>query len=137
MIFGAIFSLVVILPVMFWSNANYYELMLLFFLLGVAISSQIIAYPVVAESNPEYLTASSESVASVLIMSGGFLIPVFARILDLSWHHHFVDGLPVYSPHSFHLAFVLMPLGFIFALFAAFAIKETACRSYTERCQDA
>ena len=137
MIFGAIVSLAAIIPIMFWSAANYYELMSLFFLLGVAISSQIIAYPVVAESNPEYLTASSEGVASVLIMSGGFLIPVFARILDLSWHHHFVNGLPVYSSRSFHAAFALMPLGFVLALFAACAIKETACRSYTERHQDA
>lgn len=137
MIVGALASFAVIMPIMFWNSAQYVELMLLFFLLGIAISSQIIAYPVVAESNPEYLTASSEGVASVLIMSGGFLIPVFARILDLSWHHHFVGGLPVYSVHAFHAAFSLMPLGFVIALIAAVVIKETACRSYTERNQDA
>lgn len=133
MIFGALFSLAALLPIMIWQHLSYDILMVLFFMIGVAISSQIISYAVVAESNPEYLTGASEGLASVLIMSGGFLIPVFARLLDLSWHHHFVNGLPVYSLHSFQMAFLMMPVGFIIALIASIAIQETHCQSYTER----
>ena len=133
MIFGAILCLISILPVMFWSSASYVDLLILFFFVGVASSSQIIAYPVVAESNPEYLTASSEAVASVLIMSGGFFIPIFARLLDVSWQHHFINGLPIYSDHSFHLAFTIMPIAFVASLIAAMMLKETYCQSFTER----
>jgi MFS family permease len=133
MIFGAVFSIATILPIMLWQHLSYETLLILFFLIGFAISSQIISYAVVAESNPEFLTGASEGVASVLIMSGGFLIPVFARLLDLSWHHHFVNGLPIYSLHSFRVAFAIMPISFVIALLASFAIKETYCKSYTER----
>lgn len=132
MILGAILSIMSILPIMYL-NLNYDELLAMFFLLGFFTSSQIISYAVVAESNPETLTGASEGIASVLIMSGGFLIPVFAQLLDLNWHHYFVKGLPVFSLHAFQIAFLIMPVAFVIALFAAFVTKETYCRSYSER----
>lgn len=137
MVIGAVLSLAAILPIMYVQNLSFMALSALFFLIGFAISSQIISFAVVAESNPESLTGASEGVASLLIMSGGCLIPVFADLLDLNWHHHFVHGLPVYSLHSYHVAFALMPVAFILSLLAVGAIKETYCRSLKERQKDA
>lgn len=132
MILGAILSLAVILPIMYM-KLSYDELLMLFFLLGFVTSSQIISYAVVAESNSETLTGASEGIASVLIMSGGFLIPVFAELLDLNWHHYFINGVPIYSLHAFQIAFLIMPIAFAIALLAALITKETHCRSYSER----
>ena len=132
MIIGALLSLATILPVMYF-NLNYEKSLLLFFLIGFVISSQIISYAVVAESNPDNLVGASEGVASVLIMSGGFLSPVFAQLLDLNWHHYFINGLPVFSLHAYQTAFLIMPISFVIALVAAIFTKETHCESYAER----
>lgn len=133
MIMGAVACLLVILPLILVPSLNFTDLLLLFFLIGLTISSQIISYAIVAESNPSALTGASEGVASVLIMSGGFLIPMFAGLLDLNWHHHFVNGFPVYSTHAFNVAFLIMPIAFVIALGAAIAIKETYCKSFSQR----
>ncbi len=136
MIIGAVLSLIVMLPIMYMQHLSFHMLAILFFLIGFMISSQIISYAVVAESNPEALTGAAEGVTAMLIMSGGFLIPIFAQLLDLNWHHYFVQGLPVYSLHAYHVAFLLMPVAFILSILTAIAVKETYCRSFEERQHD-
>lgn len=133
MIVGAIASLAMILVIMYLPHLSLENLLILFFALGFAISSQIIGYPLVAESNPAILTGSAEGIASVLIMSGGFFIPVFPMLLNSHWNHIMKNGVPQYSLHDYHLAFLIMPVAFLIALIAAFAARETYCRAYEER----
>lgn len=132
MIVGVIVSLIIILGIMYLPNLSYDDLKILFFALGIAISSQIIGYPLVAESNPSILTGTSEGLASVLIMSGGFLIPVFPMLLNMHWNHAMQNGIPQYSLYDYHLAFLIMPIAFLVALVAAFLVKETHCCAYEE-----
>lgn len=133
MIVGVIGSLAFTFAIMYIPSLTLEDLLLLFFLLGFAISSQIIGYPLVAESNPAILTGSAEGVASVLIMSGGFLIPVFPMLLNLHWDHTMKNGIPLYSLNDYHLAFLIMPVAFLIALAAALMARETNCQSYEER----
>lgn len=133
MIWGAVLSMIVVLIIMFWHSAGYWDMWCLFFLLGFAISAQIIAYPLVAESNPESLTGAAEGIASVLIMSGGFLVPVFTRLLDLDWHQTFSQGFPLYPLSAYHLAFSLMPIAFGIGFCVVLLMKETHGRAYSER----
>lgn len=133
MIFGAIASIGVILAIMYAPNLSLDDLKILFFTLGFVMGFQIIGYPLVAESNPSILTGTAEGLASVLIMSGGFLIPVFPMLLNLHWNHAMKNGIPQYSLHDYHLAFLIMPIAFLIALIASFAIKETRCLAYEER----
>lgn len=130
MVIGAIASLVVILAIMYLPHLTFDHLLFLFFALGFAISSQIIAYPLVAESNPSVLTASSEGLASVLIMGGGFMIPVFPALLNLDWNHVMHNGIPSYNLVDYHIAFMIMPVAFVLGLIVSLFIKETHCRSY-------
>lgn len=132
MIVGTIASLTVVLAIMYLPHLSFNALKILFFIMGFAISSQIIGYPLVAESNPSILTGTAEGLASVLIMSGGFLIPVFPMLLNLHWNHLMKNGVPQYSLHDYHLAFLIMPVAFLIALIAAFAARETNCRAYEE-----
>lgn len=132
MIWGALASLAVILAIMYLPALSLFDLMTLFFLLGFVISSQIIAYPLVAESNPSILTGESEGLASVLIMSGGFVIPLFPALLDIHWNHHMSHGIPFYALSNYHLAFMIMPIAFVIAFFAAFVVRDTRCLSYEE-----
>ena len=73
MIWGAIFSLVLIFTLMYAPNLSLYTLMAIFFGLGFTTSTQIISYPLIAESNPLSLTGTAEGLASTLIMAGGVL----------------------------------------------------------------
>ncbi len=132
MIVGVITSLALILAIMYLPNLSFKDLLILFFALGFAVSSQIIGYPLVAESNPGILTGTAEGLASVLIMSGGFLIPVFPMLLNMFWNHTMKNGIPFYSVSNFHLAFLIMPIAFILALIAAIVIKETRCKAFEE-----
>lgn len=132
MILGAIASLMVIFAIMYVPHLSFFDLMLLFFALGFVISAQIISYPLIAESNPVMLTATAEGLASVLIMSGGFVIPAFPVLLNLYWNHAMHRGIPFYSMSNYHLAFWIMPAAFILAFFIALAVKETHCRSLEE-----
>lgn len=133
MIIGAIASLAAILAIMYSPHLSFEDLMILFFALGFVVSSQIIGYPLVAESNPAMLTGAAEGVASVLIMSGGFLIPVFPMLLNLHWNHLMKNGIPQYATQNYHLAFLIMPVAFLLALIAAFVVRETKCLSFEER----
>ena len=135
MIVGAIVSLAVILAIMYLPNLSLHDLLFLFFALGFAVSSQIIGYPLVAESNPSILTGTAEGLASVLIMSGGFLIPVFPMLLNMNWNHAMKNGIPQYSLYDYHLAFLIMPIAFIIALIAACFVRETHCLAFEESAQ--
>lgn len=130
MIVGAVASLAVILAIMYVPNLTFNDLMFLFFALGFVISAQIIAYPLVAESNPSTLTASSEGLASVLIMGGGFSIPLFPALLNLDWNHLIHNGVPTYNALDYHIAFMIMPVAFALGLVISFFVKETHCKSY-------
>ena len=117
---------------MYVPHLSFWYLLILFFLLGFVISSQIISYPLIAESNPAILTGTAEGLASVLIMGGGFAIPFFPALLDLYWDHTMHRGIPFYSVQNYHLAFMIMPIAFLIALVFACMIQETHCRAFEE-----
>ena len=133
MVVGAVLSLIVIVVMMSAPEAHFVTQLILFFLLGFFISSQTIAYPLVAESNSEQLTGSANAVASFLIMSGGFLIPMFTYLLNRHWSHKMIDGVPWYSLSDFHHAFMMMPIAFLLSLLVTCFLKETHCRSFSDR----
>ena len=131
MIFGAIASIAVILAIMYMPS-NFTGLLLLFFTLGFVISFQILGYPLIAESNSSVLTGTAEGLGSVLIMAGGFLIPVFPELLNIGWDHQMLKGVPLYSVSNYRTAFFIMPIAFLIALVAALIIRETRCRAFED-----
>jgi MFS family permease len=99
--------------------------MLLFFALGLFTSAQVISYPLIAESNPIEITATAESIASVLIMSGGMMVPVFGWLMGLHWHHTYLNHAPFYSTGDYRLAMSILPVAFLLSLITSFLIRET------------
>lgn len=133
MVMGAIASLIIILIIIYAPNLTFLSLSILFFILGFVVSSQVIAYPLVAESNPKILTGTSEGLASVLIMAGGFVIPLFPLLLNLHWNNMTINQIPIYSLTDYRLALMIMPIAFLIALGASFFVKETYCQSYVKK----
>jgi MFS family permease len=128
MIICAMFSLVIILIMMYAPHLTLLPSMLLFLLLGFFTSAQVLSYPLIAESNSRALTGTAEGLASVLIMAGGTSQPFFGWLMDVNWKHQIIDGLPFYSVTDYRLAMAIMPIGFFFGLIAALLIRETYCK---------
>lgn len=129
MIVGAVISLLLMLGLMLPANLTFMTLMALFFGIGFITSTQILSYPLIAESNPHFLVGSAEGIASTLIMAGGFMQTVFALLMTWHWDHRMIDAIPVYSAHNYYYAMAIMPVGFCLALLAAYTINETYGRA--------
>ena len=133
MIIGAIFSIMIVLAIIYLPNLNFWSLLILFLLLGFIVSAQIISYPLIAESNPNALTGTATGWAAVLIMGGGaFGQPLFGWLLDYHWDGTKVHGIPFYNISDYHFAWLLFPTMFTIALLLSFFVKETHCQTYQE-----
>jgi len=129
MIVGAIISVCIMLAIIYVIHLSFIVLLVLFFLLGLITSTQVLSYPAVAELNSTLVTSSAISIVSLLIMAGGFVFqPLFGSLMDLNWNHLMVNKIAVYSLTDFQLAMWIMPVGFLVALIAAIFIRETYCR---------
>lgn len=134
MLVGAALTFGLMLLILTRHNPSY-ELMLMFYLgLGFISSTQIISYPMVSESVPSYLTASAVSVASFTVILGyAVLQPLFGALLDLHWNGLIVDKQPIYSPSDYHLAMLLLPIGFVISFICMLFTKETHCKPFEEK----
>lgn len=131
MIWGALLSLFVLIIIMFIPILHFATLLILFLLLGIFTSTQIISYPLIAESNPRHLTGTSTSLASILIMGGGAIFqPLFGWLIDLHWDQTLVQGVPLYSASNYLYGMAIMPIAFVVSLIAACCLRETYCQPY-------
>lgn len=123
MILGAVATLLTMLPLfMSWSLSEF-SLSLLFFLLGFFSSTQVISYPLIAESNERANTGAATGMASVIIMGGAGVGQVLFGML---MHRHAVlDG---YSAADFKFAMLMFPIAAVAALLAIFLARETFCK---------
>ncbi|MBV9576216.1 MAG: MFS transporter [Gammaproteobacteria bacterium] len=130
MIIGAILSLLVMIILMYVPNLSLGSLILLFFLIGLVTSSQVLTYPAIAELNPIFITSTAVSIDSLCIMASGFIIPpFFGWLMERSGTHQVVNGLTIYSSQDFNHAMLIMPVSFVIALIITFFMRETYCRS--------
>lgn len=130
MIVGAILSLAVFAVLIYVPNLSLKSLIVLFFLIGLVTSSQVLTYPTIAELNPIYLTSTAVSIDSICIMVSGFIFPpFFGWLMDQSGAHKMVDGVMVYTGDAYTHAMLIMPVAFVAALVISFFIRETYCRS--------
>lgn len=128
MIWGAVLSILTISALMVNQQLSFAILSILFFFLGFFTSTQVISYPVVAESNSHQLTATATGLASLIIMGGGAVGQlVFGKLLDLHWQGTLLNGARVYVAADYHFAMLMFPVSFLVALLASFVTKETYC----------
>jgi nitrate/nitrite transporter NarK len=128
MIVGAVLSLIAASLIVFTTNMPFWVELAQFFFLGLVMGSQVIGYPVIAESNSHSITATATSVGSTLIMAGGILVQTYGWLLDFSGKSAVAKGVIVYSRADFTRANSLMLVGLVIALLASLLIKETYCK---------
>lgn len=131
MILGAIFSLAIILSIIYLPGLTFISLLLLFLLLGFFTSAQIISYPAIAESNPKSLTGTATGLASILIMGGGAVFqPLFGWLMDLHWSGLVIKTVAIYSAGDYLRGMTIMPIAFVIGLLAALLMRETHCQPH-------
>ncbi|WP_058530532.1 MFS transporter [Legionella rubrilucens] len=125
MILGALATLITVVPLFLDVALSQTQLGLLFFALGLFTSTQVISYPLIAESNDPDNTGSATGVASTLIMGGGGVGQVLFGWL---MQHHAGTSAQQYTVADFQFAMWMFPLTVIAALIAVLLIRETYCK---------
>ncbi|VEG91871.1 MFS transporter [Legionella spiritensis] len=125
MIAGALATLVTLIPLFLNHALSQTELSVIFFALGFFTSTQVISYPLVAESNHLEHTGAATGVASVLIMGGGGVGQVFFGWL---MQYHAGAASQHYTIADFQYAMWMFPLTAIAALLMVLLTRETHCR---------
>ncbi|QBR84918.1 MFS transporter [Legionella israelensis] len=125
---GALASLITAL-IALYLPVSFHVMMLLFFLLGLFTSAQVISYALVAETSSPAITATAVSVVSILTQ-GGFILyqNLFTRLLTGHGTVSIIHNTPVYSLADYQYAAIILPCGLLLALLALFGLKETHCQ---------
>jgi MFS family permease len=127
MLIAGLLLLITIIIIMADPTLTYWPLLVLFLMLGFFAGAQIISYALVIEVNPPYITGTSESLASVLIMASGAIFqPLFGFLLEFfsapGTTEHFDSS-------AYQHAMMLLPITFVIAIVLALIVKETRCRN--------
>lgn len=125
MILGAILSSTIMSLIIF-APTNPLYIGVLFFLLGLFTSSQVLGYPTITEHSPKNLEGTSMGIAAVIIMGLPMLIqPLVGTIMDLLWRGQITDlQSRIYPFESFLAAFLLLPIFFLVAAYLVIAPFE-------------
>ncbi len=125
LLFGAIATLLTLFPLFCNISLSYPVLSAIFFLLGFVSSTQVISYPLIAESNELHHTGLATGLASVLIMAGGG----FGQVLfGLLIRQHAGASMLSYSAADFQWAMWMFPIAVGVALLAVMGTYETYCK---------
>jgi len=125
MLIGAVLSLALFCIIALTKTHDTVFFSTLFFLLGLTTSTQVLGYPVIAESNPSELSGTSMGLAGMIIMGSALVLqPVSGMLIDYNWNGMLVDGVRFYANRDFMLAFAIFPIGFIISIAAPFIIKD-------------
>ncbi|APF05474.1 TPA: MFS transporter [Legionella pneumophila] len=125
MIFGAVATLITTIPLFINVVLTQMSLSILFFALGLFTSTQVISYPLVAESNQAENTGAATGIASVIIMGGGGVAQVLFGWLMT---HHAGTNVTAYTVSDFQFAMWMFPVAAIAGLVAVLMTRETYCK---------
>ncbi|MDF1757481.1 MAG: MFS transporter [Legionellaceae bacterium] len=124
MLFGAIAFLLLTLPLISGTHLSQLSLSLLFLTLGFVTSTQIISYPLIAESNCVHSTGIATGIASVIIMSGGGIAQVLFGIIM----QEKMGGATIHYPViNFQHAMLIFPVAAFISIIALMLMRETYC----------
>lgn len=124
MLIGALVTLVIASILLRDTVLSLTVLGVLFFLLGLFTSTQVIAYPLIAESNRMDNTGVATGIASVIIMGGGGIGQVLFGLLMRK--HATIEQLQ-YTVTDFQFAMWMFPIAAIIALGCILLLRETHC----------
>lgn len=128
---GSITCFFLVLILLFGPKLGSMSAHVLFFLIGFTSAAQVLGYPVISESNPQKITGTALSLASLIIMGVGYglALPFVGWLLDLSWSGEVINGVNIYTASAYQKALLSIPIAILLSVFMLFFTKETKCRS--------
>lgn len=129
MFWGTVVSLVSISIVIYASGISGFMLAFLLFVFGFSISSFLLCFTMIRETNLPILAATAIGFMNAFdALLGAFSDPLTGKFLDLTWDGKLVDGARVFSVSAYKAAFLTLPAYLIISLLTMLGIKETHCK---------
>jgi MFS family permease len=124
MISGACLTLITLMPLVLGWTLSLGTLEVLFFSIGFITSTQVISYPMIAESNDASHVGFATGIASLIIMAGGAVGQVLFGWL---MQQRMQQGAGSYRSADFHVALWIFPIAAVIALLSVLLTRETFC----------
>ncbi len=126
---GLVICFIATMVLLMVPHLNYYDLLILFFLIGFGLSSQCVAYPLVTEINSIAISGSVLGVVSTIVMAGGAIFqPLVGLLIEYWWNGETINGIPQYSKLNFNLGLGVLPICIMLSAACLFMLRETYCR---------
>ena len=125
---GAIASCILFIWIIYIPGHNSTTLVLGFFAVGFFTASQVLGYPLVAESNPPHLLGAAQGLNSMLIMLSGTFQPIYGAILHAHQTTTILQNIPL---QNYQHAMLLFIFACLISLFLCFGMREG--KEYTAR----
>ncbi len=102
-------------------------------LLGFTCGAHPLVFSLSKENSPLRLSGTATAFTNFLVMSGGWTLWLYGRLLDLHWDHATsATGSPIYSLWDYRFALTIIPVGLVIALVITTMIKETHATAFVE-----
>jgi MFS family permease len=103
-------------------EAVHYLLMLL---IGISAGGIVIGFILVADNCAPRAVGTATGISNTLVMlTSAAILLIMGFVLDLLWGGVTTDGVRIYSPFAFRMAYIVMPASSLVALLAALSIRE-------------
>jgi len=123
------FSLITYTPI----NAPFWIFSLMF-LLGCALSGQLLCYILAIELNTPETKGSALAITNCLVFIAGSVVQTLVGfLLDLNWSGKVVDGAPIYGLENYKIALSVFPITMVIASIFTFFIREKNKRWCTNK----
>ena len=122
---SAVFCLVLLTSVIYGNLSPFSSTVCLFFY-GLFNGAIVVSYTMASEINARQFTGIALGIANMSsVLVGALLIPVVGFVLDFFWKGQIVNGIHFFTPHTYKMAFLILPVTFVGAFMISFLQKET------------
>ncbi|MDX2165274.1 MAG: MFS transporter [Gammaproteobacteria bacterium] len=98
----------------------------LLFIYGFFNSGIVVSYAMASEINSRQFTGIALGIANMAsVIIGAIMIPIVGWLLDHLWSGDIQNGIHIFAPHEYKLAFIALPIGFIAAFVITFFQRDT------------
>lgn len=130
----AFIGLLASLCILYINNLPITVISILFFLIGIASSSQSIVFGLTRDINRKQNLGTAIGFINMAVIGGGLILqPLIGLILDSLWTGKTVKTIAIYDVHTFRIALSIIPISYLLAmLLIVFLICETHCQTRYE-----
>jgi len=122
---SSLFGLVATLILLYVDHVSIGWMYIVLFMLGFGAGGQTVSFAVVADNNPPHLVGTASGFNNLSVLLGGALFqPLVGVMLHGSADYRLVNGVHLYTLHSYQHALLVMPCCYFLSLILAWCILK-------------